>query len=74
MLCLPPSCPVSKLSLFFTLPVCRRSSLLTGEGGARREGVVEEPNKNIAIKSGPLVNIQYSLLYTKFDVEFSSSI
>ncbi len=30
----PPSpTPVSKLSLFLSLPVCRRSSLLTGEGG-----------------------------------------
>ncbi len=34
---LPPS-PVSKLPLFLSLPVCRRSSLLTGEkvgGGGR---------------------------------------
>jgi hypothetical protein len=31
---LPPS-PVSKLSLFLSLPVCCRSSLLTGEGGGR---------------------------------------
>ncbi len=30
----PPS-PVSKLSLFLRFPVCRRSSLLTGEGGRR---------------------------------------
>ncbi len=29
---LPPP-PVSKLSLFLSLPICRRSSLLTGEGG-----------------------------------------
>ncbi len=29
---LPPP-PVSKLFLFFSLPVCRRSSLLTGGGG-----------------------------------------
>ncbi len=32
----PPSLPpssIGKLSLFLTLPVCRRSSLLTGEGG-----------------------------------------
>jgi hypothetical protein len=28
-----PSSPVSKLSLFLSLPVCRRSSLLTGDGG-----------------------------------------
>jgi hypothetical protein len=25
--------PLSKLSLFLSLPVCRQSSLLTGEGG-----------------------------------------
>jgi hypothetical protein len=29
----PPLPPVSKLSLFLSLTVCRRSSLLTGEGG-----------------------------------------
>ncbi len=29
----PPTSPVSKLSLFRSLLVCRRSSLLTGEGG-----------------------------------------
>ncbi len=29
----PPSSPVSKLSIFLSLPVCRQSSLLTGEGG-----------------------------------------
>ncbi len=34
---LPPS-TVSKLSLFLSLPVCRRSSLLTGEGGGGDEG------------------------------------
>ena len=40
---LPPS-PVSKLSLFLSLFVCRRSSLMTGEGGSqiirRRECLV----------------------------------
>jgi hypothetical protein len=40
--------PVSKLSLFLGLPVCRRSSLLTGEGGG---GVVEEPNHKTARES-----------------------
>ncbi len=29
-----PPFPVSKLSLFLGLPVCHRSSLLTGEGGS----------------------------------------
>jgi hypothetical protein len=33
---LPPS-PVSNLSLFLSLPVCRRSSLLMGEGGLGAE-------------------------------------
>ncbi len=33
----PPS-SVSKLSLFLSLPVCRRSSLLTGEGWEEGEG------------------------------------
>jgi hypothetical protein len=30
-----PFPPVSKLSLFLSLPVCRQSSLLPGEGGDR---------------------------------------
>ncbi len=36
----PPPSPLSKLSLFLSLPVCRRSSLLTERGG----GVGEELN------------------------------
>ncbi len=39
----PPLSPVSELSLFLSLPVCRRSSLLKGEG--------EEPNNTTATKS-----------------------
>ncbi len=31
----PPPSPVIKLSLFLSLPVCRRSSLQTGKGGRR---------------------------------------
>jgi hypothetical protein len=47
---LPPS-PVSKLSLFLGLPVCRRSSLLTGEGEE------EEPNqRNHGYKAWPSIN------------------
>jgi hypothetical protein len=34
----PPPLPVSKLTFFLSLPVCRRSSLLTGEGGGSRGG------------------------------------
>jgi hypothetical protein len=33
-----PLLPVFKLSLFLNLPVCRRSTLLTGEGGGRGAG------------------------------------
>jgi hypothetical protein len=40
--------PVSKLSFFLSLHVCRRPSLLTGEGGA---GVDEEPNHKTARES-----------------------
>ncbi len=36
-LALPPTPPISKLSLFLSLPVCRRSSFLTGEGGGDGE-------------------------------------
>jgi hypothetical protein len=50
----PPSLhpfPLSRLSLFLSLPVCRRSKLLTGERG---EGMGEEPNHMTARKPGPL--------------------
>ncbi len=53
---LPPS-PISKLSLFLSLPMCRRSGLLTRDG----EGVGEEPNHTTARKPGPLWIIQYCL-------------
>jgi hypothetical protein len=43
--------PGSKLSLFLSLPVCRRSSLLTGERG---KGMGVEPNHIIARKPHPL--------------------
>ncbi len=46
----PPPSPVNKLSLFLSLPVCCRSSLLTGEGG---EGVGMEPNNFTGRKPGP---------------------
>jgi hypothetical protein len=41
--------PVIKLSLFLSLPVCRR---FTNERGG--EGVDEEPNNTTARKPGPL--------------------
>ncbi len=44
----PLHSPVRKVSLFLSLPVCRRSSLLTGKG------VGEEPNHTNARKLGPL--------------------
>jgi hypothetical protein len=50
--------PVIKLSLFLSLPVCRRSSLLSGEG------VVEGPNQTTARNPGPLEIIQNSLVST----------
>jgi hypothetical protein len=34
----PPPPPVSNLPIFLSLPVCRRSSLLPGEGGGRGAG------------------------------------
>jgi hypothetical protein len=52
--------PVSKLSLFLSLPVGRRSSLLARGG----QVVGEEPNHTTARKLGPLQIIQYSLLYS----------
>ncbi len=46
---IPPPSPGSKFSLFLSLPVCRRPSLMTGEG----EAVGEEPNHMTARKTGP---------------------
>ncbi len=46
---LPPS-PVSNLSLFLGLSVCRRLTLLAGGG----KGVGEEPKHMTASKPGPL--------------------
>jgi hypothetical protein len=51
----PPS-PASKMSFFVSLPVCRRSGLLKGEG----ERVGKEPNHTTARKPGPVCIIQYS--------------
>ncbi len=42
----PISSLVSTLSLFLSLPVCRRSSLLTGEGGGEEGGGRKEPKPN----------------------------
>jgi hypothetical protein len=55
-----PPLPVSKLSsflssLFLSLPVCRKSSKLTREGGSVRGGAKSYR------KPGPLLIIQYSL-------------
>ncbi len=47
----PPS-PISKLSLFLSLLVCRQRGV---------EGVGEEPNHTAARKSGLLLIIQHSL-------------
>jgi hypothetical protein len=48
----PPPSPDSKLSLSQSSSLCRRSSLLTGEG--MRDWVGEEVNYTTARKSGPL--------------------
>ncbi len=53
---LPPS-PVSKFSLFRSLPVCRRTSLLKWE----KDKMGEEPNHTTARKPDPLLIIRYSL-------------
>jgi hypothetical protein len=46
----PPTPPISKLSLFLSLPVCRLPSYPTGEEG----GGGEEQNHLTAGKPGPL--------------------
>ncbi len=51
--------PVRNLSLFFSLPVCHRSSLLTDESGGGGEG--EKRNQTTERKPGPLYINQYSL-------------
>ncbi len=50
---LPPPSPVSKLSLFLSLPVCRRSSLLTREGerGGRGAKSYDRPSINRSVLS-----------------------
>jgi hypothetical protein len=59
---IPPPSPVSNLSLFLSLPVCRRSSLFTLEESKNEVG--EEPNHTTARKPSPLQIIQYSLTVT----------
>ncbi len=65
----PPLSPVSKLSLFLSLSVCRRWSLLTNRG----EGVGEEPYHTTARKPGPS---KHSILFAEhrsgFWLTFSS--
>jgi hypothetical protein len=46
---LPPA--VSKLSLFLSLPVCRRSSLLTGEGVEEEEPSIRRRESLVLYKS-----------------------
>jgi hypothetical protein len=50
---LPPFSRQQELPFFLSLPVCRRSSLLMGEGG-RGKGAGVEPNHTTARKPGPL--------------------
>jgi hypothetical protein len=45
----PPS--VSKLSLFFNLPVWRRSSFLTGRGGGGEEQIIRRQESLVLYKS-----------------------
>ncbi len=58
---LRPPLPVSKLSVFLSLPVCHRSNLLRGMGEMGR-GWERSPNHTTANRPGPLYIIQYSLL------------
>jgi hypothetical protein len=53
---LPAPSPVIKLSIFFSVLVCQRLNLLTGEGG--RRGAKSYDHK----KPGSLLTIQYSLV------------
>ncbi len=48
---IPAPSPVSQLSLFLSLPVCRRFSLLPGKEG---RGAGREPNHTTTRKLGPL--------------------
>ncbi len=41
--------PVKKLSLFFSLPVCRRSSLLMGKGGRRRAWILIKRQESLVL-------------------------
>ncbi len=84
----PPPLSVSKLSVFLNLPVCRQSSLLTGEGwrGGRRVKSCEHekalPSLNhsmsstyellIQVFSGPLL-VMYGLLFGPKFVSFAAT-
>ncbi len=46
---LPPPSPVSKLFLFLNLPVCRRSSLLTGGGRGWARSQIMWPRESLAL-------------------------
>ncbi len=50
----PPLPPVSKLSIFLSLPVCRRWRLLMLEKEKEEGGREKEPNRTAARKPGPL--------------------
>jgi hypothetical protein len=56
-----PRPPISKLSLFLGLPLCRRSSLLTGEGG---QEVCVEQYQTTARKHGPLYCKSFNPLWS----------
>jgi len=47
----PPPSPVSKLSLFLNLLVCRRLSLQTGEGGWGRSQIIRRRQGLVLYKS-----------------------
>ena len=63
-----PSSPVSKLSLFLSLPVYCQSSLLTGEGGGEGEGAKSYDGR----KLGPLCNTKNILCNIK-NMRYSGS-
>ncbi len=58
-----PLCPVKKLSLLLSLPVCRRSSLLMGEGGGGRMGGrgVDGEKALLSINHSILSGVKYGL-------------
>ncbi len=51
-----PTSPICKLSLLLSLPVCGRSSLLTGEGGGRAWSRIIPPRESLGFYKSSILS------------------